>query len=206
MKEVLARPDHLKRWEAFARTGRRGMDWRTLLDGYVASVDWPLCNYYDELLAAFPDAKVILSVREADPWFDSFPLLVRVNDLFNRFAFLVPTFRRFRALTDGAVWHIFRDRRDRAACIAVFDRHIEEVKARVPPERLLVYRVQEGWAPLCAFLDRPVPDAPFPHVNSGAALKRSSRALIIRKLAGALLVVVALTAVLGIGLSLLMRF
>jgi len=92
---------------------------------------------------------VVLSLRDPDRWFDSFRLLVRINDLFNRFAFLMPMFRRFRAMTDGAVWHIFPDRRDRAACIAVFNRHIDEVRATVPPERLLVYRVEDGWEPLC---------------------------------------------------------
>ena len=35
----------------------------------------------------------------------------------------------------------------------------------MPPERLLVYEVKEGWEPLCRFLGVPVPQTPFPHVN-----------------------------------------
>jgi hypothetical protein len=49
--------------------------------------------------------------------------------------------------------------------VQVFERHIDEVKAAIPPERLLVLDVAEGWGPLCAFLGVPVPDEPFPRVN-----------------------------------------
>ena len=35
----------------------------------------------------------------------------------------------------------------------------------VPKERFLEWKVEEGWEPLCKFLDKDVPDEPFPHVN-----------------------------------------
>jgi hypothetical protein len=47
-----------------------------------------------------------------------------------------------------------------------FHRHNEDVKASVPPDRLLVYEVSQGWGPLCEFLGVPVPDTAFPQVNS----------------------------------------
>jgi hypothetical protein len=43
--------------------------------------------------------------------------------------------------------------------------HIEEVKANVPADRLLVYDVREGWEPLCKFLGKPIPSEPVPHLN-----------------------------------------
>jgi hypothetical protein len=50
--------------------------------------------------------------------------------------------------------------------LAAYRRRTEEVCAAIPAERLLVFNVAEGWAPLCRFLDVPVPDAPFPRMNS----------------------------------------
>jgi Sulfotransferase domain len=54
---------------------------------------------------------------------------------------------------------------DRAAAIAAFERHNRHVQQRVPPDRLLVYEVREGWEPLCRFLGVAVPAIPFPHLN-----------------------------------------
>lgn len=53
-----------------------------------------------------------------------------------------------------------------------FCEHNEDVKRTVPPEKLLVFSVKEGWAPLCEFLDVPVPDEPFPHVNDRQSFKK----------------------------------
>lgn len=175
MNEVRAHPEHLERWYAFGRAGRTGMDWKALLTGYEAAVDWPICNYYRELMAAFPEAKVLLTDRDAEKWYDSFMNLVRVNAVVSRLRFLVPKFQKFATMIDTAVWHIFPDRYDRAQCIAVYKRHVEEVKRTVPPERLLVFRVQEGWEPLCRFLGVPVPDRPFPHRNTGEQFRRMFR-------------------------------
>jgi hypothetical protein len=61
---------------------------------------------------------------------------------------------------------------DKAAAIEIFQQHIAQVQQQVPPERLLVYQVQEGWAPLCAFLEVPIPDQPFPRVNDTESFKQ----------------------------------
>jgi hypothetical protein len=59
---------------------------------------------------------------------------------------------------------------DKQRAISTFERHIQEVKDRVPGERLLVYDVKEGWEPLCRFLHVAVPaDKPFPHLNDTSA-------------------------------------
>ncbi len=69
---------------------------------------------------------------------------------------------------------------DRAHVIKVFEQHIAEVKATIPPDRLLVFDVREGWAPLCAFLGCPVPDEPFPRVNDSAQFHRKRPLILLR--------------------------
>lgn len=82
-------------------------------------------------------------------------------------------------MTDKVIWEgTFGGRfEDREHAISVFERHNEEVKRRVPPERLLVYRVEEGWGPLCDFLGAEAPkDKPFPRLNDAGAFKSRVRA------------------------------
>jgi hypothetical protein len=64
---------------------------------------------------------------------------------------------------------------DKAHCLRVFQQHNERVRRTVPAGRLLVYRVQEGWEPLCRFLGVDVPDEPFPHANVGDTLLHNIR-------------------------------
>lgn len=157
---------HLDMWNAYME-GRSDMDWHTLLAGYDATADLPAAFYYRELMEVFPEARVILTVRDPEAWWESVEKLVDVHDtLVGRLTFL-PRFREFqrlfgniqRAMCDGLF--------GRECAIASFNQHIEEVKATVPPDRLLVISVAEGWEPLCEFLDVPVPDEPFPHENVG---------------------------------------
>jgi len=49
------------------------------------------------------------------------------------------------------------------------------VKGFVPPERLLVFDVRDGWKPLCDFLEVPIPDRPFPHINDRKFTQRGYR-------------------------------
>jgi hypothetical protein len=65
------------------------------------------------------------------------------------------------------VQYVFDGMPDKERGIACYLRHVEEVKATVPEQRLLIYRVTEGWEPLCRFLGTPVPNIPFPHANAG---------------------------------------
>ena len=53
------------------------------------------------------------------------------------------------------------------------------VQATVPPERLLVFNVKQGWAPLCEFLGKEVPDEPFPFVNETEDLNKARRVMVI---------------------------
>jgi hypothetical protein len=198
MTEVLSHPDHISLWDAAAR-GEAG-DWKALFRGYRATVDWPGCNFYQEYLRLYPEAKVILTVRDPDRWYDS----ARRTIYFVRHAFppwaipFIPRMRRLNRMIDRLIWvGMFHGRfEDRSHAIEVFDRHNEEVKRAVPPDRLLVYEVGEGWAPLCSFLGVPVPeDEPFPRLNDAAEFRaRIERGvLIMRAVAFTVVGTVALT-------------
>lgn len=166
MKEVPEQPGHLQAWHEFV-SGRAPMDWKTIFKDYEATVDFPACIYYQELLREFPDAKVVLNVRDPERWFDSFMTLQRTTDRLRVFRF-IPKARRFLSFVDLLLGKVFNCPRDRDHCINVFNRHNQEVQESVPEDRLLVFRVQQGWEPLCKFLGCEVPEGiPFPHLNEG---------------------------------------
>ena len=151
------------------------VDWDSLLDGYEATVDFPGCIFYRQLMDAFPDARVILSVRESEAWWKSFHALTRVAERIRYLTFL-PFFRSFYRLYRKIGETTFGGTLNKSRCIEAFERHNAEVIQGVPKDRLLVYSVHEGWAPLCNFLDLPIPDVPFPHSNAGVGeLKRKMR-------------------------------
>jgi len=172
MKEITEDPTHLQRWHELV-AGRAPMDWRDLFKNYQATVDFPACIYYRELLAEFPDAKVVLNLREPDRWFESFLTLQQTTDSFRIFRFM-PGARRFLDFVDLLLPKVFGSSRDRQRCIEVFNQHNAQVQSTVPADRLLVFRVQDGWEPLCRFLGREVPAGlPFPHLNEGKETLKS---------------------------------
>ncbi|MBV8232285.1 MAG: hypothetical protein JO329_20065, partial [Planctomycetaceae bacterium] len=165
--------NHARTWDAAAR----GMpvDWDRLFAGYQATVDFPGCMFYRELLEKYPEAKVILTVRDPERWYDS----ARQTIYFARNAFprwaavLKPRMRVFQRMIDRLWDGMFRGRfEDRAFAIDAFNRHNEQVRRDVPADRLLVYEISQGWGPLCAFVGVPVPEGkPFPHLNDAAEFR-----------------------------------
>jgi len=174
MAEVIApRPGvndgHLSAWADFA-AGRKPMDWRWLFQGYRATVDFPACKFYRDLTAIYPEAKVILTTRDAEKWFKSWASLWAAVDEINQPGKVVRG-REFFSFTENLIrTGMFGGRIEHDSSIAEFNRHNAEVIATVPPEKLLVFQVDQGWGPLCAFLNVPAPDTPFPHVNEAAGM------------------------------------
>lgn len=162
--EIVKNPGFEERWYHAALGD--AVDWDEVFSGYRATVDWPSAHFYRELADYYPDAKVILTVRDVARWLESaektiFPALRRsLSELEatrqdrGRMARKVVFEQALGGRIDDSV-HLTQ----------LFESHIETVKSTIPPERLLVYEVSQGWKPLCAFLDVPVPDAPFPRVN-----------------------------------------
>jgi hypothetical protein len=165
MEEVIANPRQIPAWHAAGRG--EPVDWGEILAGYRSSVDWPSAQFWAELTDRFPKAKVVLTVRDQERWYESFSktilMLLRAPEPPPS-----PTLRAILAMTqDVIVTRAFGGRIDDAEHVkASFDRHNAAVKASLSPERLLVFDVAQGWAPLCAFLDLPIPATAFPHVNS----------------------------------------
>jgi hypothetical protein len=192
MTQIFAHPEHIPVWDAAARG--EGVDWEALFQGYQATVDWPGCNFYQEYLRLYPEARVILTVRDPERWYDS----SRQTIYYVRRALpawltvLRPRMGRFRGMLDRLIWvGMFHGRfEDRSYAIEVFRRHNEEVKRVVPKDRLLVYEVSEGWGPLCAFLGVPVPEGQsFPHLNDAAEFRaRIRRGLLVVRSIGFMIV------------------
>ncbi len=183
LDEVFRHPEHVAFWEA-ARRGKR-VDWEGFFSGYGVAVDWPAFSFYEELMEAFPEAPVILTVRDPDRWYESVrstiygihklsagPAPVRLA--FASAGLFAPAVTGIARLADETLWHGLFDGRfeDRRHAIEMFRRHNEEVRRRVPPDRLLVYDVKEGWGPLCDFLGVEAPDEPFPHLNDTRKMRR----------------------------------
>ncbi len=183
--ELLKHPAHKTIWENAARGERIG--WEELFGDYQSTVDWPGCAYYKELMQAYPHAKVLLSVRDPDEWYEStltsiYSLARTLHDTHSATpvpSYAHPTQAQDPATADcgggpkGVIWGTTFSGRfeDREHAIGVFNRHNEEVKRYVPSDRLLVYEVKDGWEPLCEFLDVEIPGGtPFPFLNDKDAL------------------------------------
>lgn len=139
-------------------------DWDRIFDGYGAAVDYPAAKFWRELADYYPEAKVLLSVRDANNWFDSVHETIFSPRLREWTA--ESPFAEFMRMTVHGEFGNRID--DRAFMVDYFERHVAAVKAAIPAERLLVYEVKQGWGPLCEFLGVPEPDEPFPRVNSRA--------------------------------------
>ena len=173
MKIALPRYHHL-RFFMRAWKGEK-VNWKRFFRKYNSVVDWPTCSLYKQLMNEYPDAKILLNVRDPEKWYDS--MHETIWAIQPAFPFWFPPV--VRRIHDEIIWKdnlkgVFEDREK---TIGVYKEWIEEVKRTVPPERLLVYDVKEGWSPLCEFLGVPVPDNPFPHINERKSFVRMIRLL-----------------------------
>lgn len=170
MVDVVANPPFAGYWEALA--DGKAADWEMIFAGYTASVDWPGAAYYSQLAAHYPDAKVILTLRDAGAWYASIH-----NTIFNAL--------RGAAKAGGEQGRMSQrliaqrtfggNLEDREHAIAVYERHNAEVKRMISADRLLVYDVAQGWGPLCGFLGAPVPATAFPKTNTVEDFKQRLR-------------------------------
>ena len=144
-------------------------DWNSVFAGFESTTDYPACTYWRELTAFYPDAKVILTVRDANSWFDSVSETIFSPQMQGSLAG-----SPVGAMMQGVIFDAFGDRvTDRAFMTDWFTRRNQTVIDSLPPDRLLVFSPKEGWAPLCAFLRVPVPGVPFPRVNSRDELNQA---------------------------------
>lgn len=183
MMDVVGEGRRVRQWLGIARGAPA--QWGEIFAGYHSAVDWPVAAYWRPLADAFPHAKVILTVRDPYAWYDSARSTIwrirldppgGVRGAATRLlGTLSPDLRAFLSMTQETVERPIFDGRlaDREHAVAVFRRHIAEVQAAIPYERLLTYDVTEGWNPLCEFLGVPVPTRPFPRTNDTQSFQRT---------------------------------
>jgi hypothetical protein len=169
MLEVFQHLEHVPSWHAAARG--EPVDWDRLLTGYTATVDWPAAAFWPELSAAYPDAVVLLSVREsADAWWRS--ASATIFDVDRRGSQPGSDLAPWEAMAREVTSRRFAaDVTDEQGAKAAYERHNAEVRSTVPSDRLVEWRPGDGWEPLCGALGLPVPDLPFPHVNTTAQFR-----------------------------------
>lgn len=165
MMEVFQNPRHVDEW--LRATRGEDVDWRALFRGYRASVDWPACNFWELQLRAFPDARVVLSVRDPQRWYQSVMQTIYPGSLEAR-ASDDPGARKFADMAFELIWDgTFHGRiEDEEHAIDVFQAHNDYVRGHAPADRLLEFEAAQGWEPLCEFLGCEVPREPFPRVNT----------------------------------------
>ncbi|MGB0237589.1 MAG: sulfotransferase family protein [Cycloclasticus sp.] len=175
MLELFSRADHAKTWLGIANGEQP--DWPELFDGYQSLVDWPTAFYWREHLTFYPDAKVILTVRDPNAWYSSMSKTIfpAIESAFPEGATVpqlpddAPPFAADQIIVGKTLIadRLFQGRlQDKDFCISQYQQHIKDVKDAVPADNLLVFDVKKGWGPLCQFLGINTPNEPFPRANS----------------------------------------
>ncbi len=201
MTEVFAHPEQVEGWMSAARG--EYVDWKWFLRDYESTVDFPGCAFYKQMMEAFPDAKVLLSVRDPERWYDSCreTIFAIGHKLPMRWIGpYMPKVGPIMRMANQVVWEQMFEGRflDRDFAIARYQQHVDEVIRHVPADKLLVFDVKQGWEPLCKFLGVPVPDGvPFPHLNDADEFKKRIRKMQVTQ--------TAVLGVLGVSAILLLR-
>lgn len=175
MAEVIENPKQLSLWRS-VEDGKISAIKEALV-GFRSQVDWPGAAYWETLAEIYPASKVILSIRDPDEWFDS------VQATIVPFINSMSVQNENEHLKELANWSarliardIFEDRlHDRAYATEVYRAHTSRVISTIPKERLLVFRVSDGWEPLCNFLGREIPSEVFPKTNSTSDFRDNNK-------------------------------
>ncbi len=156
-----------KHWQKWVDAAKGHPDWDALFNGYTSTVDFPSCSSYQALADYYPNAKVVLTIRDPERWFKSTQETI----------FAPHWIEYLRNVEMGdfiklTINDYLQDRmHDKEHLIRRFEEHVEEVRQSIPASRLLVFEMKDGWGPLCEFLERPVPETEFPFVNDTEATK-----------------------------------
>ncbi|MFB4274252.1 MULTISPECIES: sulfotransferase family protein [unclassified Nonomuraea] len=186
MFDIMTQQDRVDRWLPLAEGAE--VDWEHVFDGFRSTQDWPAAHFWREQARAYPEAKVVLTVRDPHAWYVSMQMLIAngpgrqlPDDLPEAAAGFFRGMMRLQPVLDhitGSVFGAGRSFRDglpdEESAVAAFERHVATVKESLPEERLLVFDVREGWEPLCRFLGVDVPEGePFPHLNDAKSMQRT---------------------------------
>ncbi len=182
-------PDRLPYWKELRDRGTT--DWDSLFNGYRACVDFPGYPFYREMMEQYPEAGIILTVRDFDSWYESaYRTIWQAGpqtpwEKVSMSVKMVTNGRVRKAVKCIKFFHeIFWEKtfngrfEDKEVAREAYEAHIDSVKQNVPDDRLLVYDVKDGWEPLCDFLNVPVPDQEYPYLNKKEDFNAMLRRLI----------------------------
>src|SRR6185369_15707827 len=139
---------HLESTGLWIQAADGNPDWEAIFKAYASTVDYPACAFWRQLSDFYSDAKVLLSVRDPEEWFESTQATIFSPDSIKRMRA-----SPMRPFIEKTAWQAFGDRiHDRDFMINAFKHHNAEVERAIPKDRLLVYEVKQGWESLCQFL------------------------------------------------------
>lgn len=187
MDDLLKRPTDVRYWKTLDKTGQT--DWNALFGAYQSAVDFPTIAYHQAILNTFPEVKVILTEREEEAWYESAyqtilnaePTLLDKVKMSVKLPFssrLQHLIQVFQLTNKFWVRHAGKDFKRKERALDFYRRWNQQIKQEIPENKLLVYRVTEGWAPLCQFLSVPVPDESFPTSNNRTVFKLKNQQLL----------------------------
>ena len=156
MKEVTT-PEQTAEWLAVAEG--QTQEWDRIFSGFGSCIDWPAAFFWRELSEYYPDAKILLTLRDSESWYKSMENTI--------FQVLKNNPQAFAVGEEIVAKQIFNHRfDDKDYVIGIYEQNIRDVQTAFSPERLLTYELGAGWEPLCRFLGKSVPDVPFPQSNT----------------------------------------
>ncbi|MEV1002319.1 sulfotransferase family protein [Nonomuraea sp. NPDC050202] len=170
-------------------------DWSAVFRGYQATVDWPGAFYWRELMVAFPEAKVVLSVRDGESWAASMRSTIwshlfddtLMRDLSAGRAKVEPVWAQYRRMVQ-AMWRKSgllgpcEGEFDSRAASKAMAEYNEEVRETVPEDRLLVWSPEDGWETLAKFLEIPFEEPSIPPVNTESMFQQRTCRLSLESL------------------------
>lgn len=164
MYEVMASETQIDRW--FRKTDGEDVSWDQLFEGFSATVDWPSARYWPELAETYPEAKIILTYREPESWWNSYEKTI-----------LPAMLKRRDGDCPSLSWRVvgldtFGGRPDhKDHVLSIYRANINRARTTVAPDRYLELELGEGWERLCAFLGCAIPDVPYPSGNTTAEFR-----------------------------------
>lgn len=169
MSELLTHPQQTPLW--LSAVNGVQPDWDRLLEGYGSTLDWPSLAFWQQLHQAYPDALVLLSTRDPEEWWQSISTTVLKS---------APTRETARSPWDQLVLTLFENYfvgrfSTKQQAIRAYNQHNDMVRKTVAPNRLIEWTPSDGWVPLCRALDKPIPERPFPQLNTAAEYRRNNK-------------------------------
>jgi len=172
MIDLIRNPEMVEPWHDAAVKGEK--DWDAMLDGYQATIDWPGCSFWEELIELYPDAKVLLNYRDFDGFYKSCKNTIYAIREAGQKGELSPDANRpppspmLMQVIGELIWKKdFQGKfEDEQWMRQMYEDRIETIKERVPAERLTTFELGvDGWQTIADMLGVEAPEGEFPHLH-----------------------------------------